>query len=131
MPGPVFISQYELDQVRSEQAQAIAEIGGFGDIKRPSYAADGYGGSTTTFTTQSDVAMRLWISSGTNGTAEETRFWGDQELSQTDAFIVVPYGTDITINDQIHYDDREWMVVGLQTKDTFATAIKARVKAMR
>lgn len=131
MPGPDFISQDELDDLRAQQVEAIAEIGGFGDIKRPTYTADGLGGSTVTFSTQSNVPMRLWISSGTNGTAEETRFWGEQELSQTDAFVVLAYNADLQIKDWISFDGRDWRVVGLQATDTFLTAKRARVKAMR
>lgn len=131
MPGPVFISQDELDDLRAQQIEAIAEIGGLGDIKRPTYTADGLGGSTVTFSTQSNVPMRLWISSGTNGTAEETRFWGEQELSQTDAFVVLAYNADLQIKDWIRFDGRDWRVVGLQATDTFLTAKRARVKAMR
>lgn len=131
MPGPVFISQAELDEIREQQAIIIAEIGGVGDIKRPTYTPDNYGGSTTSFSTQSNVPMRLWISSGTNGTAEETRFWGEQELSQTDAFLVVAYSADLQIKDWIRFDGRDWRVVGIQATDTFITAKRARLKAMR
>ncbi len=131
MPGPLFISQDELDDLRVQQAEAIAEIGGVGDIKRPTYTANGFGGSTVTFATQSNIPMRLWISSGTNGTAEETRFWGDQELSQTDAFLVVAYNVDLKIQDWIRFDSRDWRVVGIQATDTFITAKRARLKAMR
>ena len=78
MPGPNFITQAELDDIRAQQINSIAEIGGFGTIKRPTYTADSYGGYTAAYASQTNVPMRLWISSGPNGTAEETRFWGEQ-----------------------------------------------------
>lgn len=131
MPGPEFISQAELDDLRAQQIRLIGEIGGFGDIKRPTYVPNGKGGSTPTFVTQSNVPMRLWISSGPNGTSEETRFWGEQERDQTDAFVVLAWNVDIQIGDWIRFDNRDWKVVGLQITDTFRTAIKARVVAMR
>ena len=80
---------------------------------------------------QNNVPMRLWISSGPNGTSEETRFWGNQEKAQSDAFVVLAWNADIQIQDQIIYDNREWEVVGLQITDTFRTAIRVRVEAMR
>lgn len=65
MPGPNFISQAELDQIRAEQAQVIAEIGTTGNIKRQTWASNGRGGQTRTLTTiGTNVPMRLWISSG-------------------------------------------------------------------
>lgn len=131
MPGPNWLSQAELDDLRAQQADIISEIGGIGSIKRPTYTADGYGGYTATYATQSNIPMRLWISSGTNGTAEETRFWGEQELSQTDGFLVVAYNTDLEIKDLIFFDNRNWQVVGIQATDTLITAKKARLKAMR
>lgn len=131
MPGPMFISQAELDEIRAIQVQSIVEIGGFGSISRPTTVSDGRGGFTNTYVTQTNVPMRLWISSGPNGTSEETRFWGNQEKAQTDAFIVLAWNADIKIEDVIAYDNRHWSVVGLQITDTFRTAIRARVEAMR
>ena len=131
MPGPYFITQAELDEIRALQVQSIVEIGGFGTIRRPTVAQDGRGGFTNTFVDQENVPMRLWISSGPNGTSEETRFWGNQEKAQSDAFIVLAWNADIQIQDNILYDNRTWQVVGLQITDTFRTAIRARVEAMR
>lgn len=131
MPGPNFISQDDLDQIRAEQALVIQEIGGFGDIKRPTNTPNGRGGITTTYTTQSNVPMRLWISSGPNGTSTESRFWGEQELNYTDAFVTVAWDTDIRIGDLIRYDSKDWQVTGYQANDTFRTAIKVRVAALR
>lgn len=132
MPGPDFISQAELDDLRAQQAEVIAEIGTFGDIKRQSFASNGRGGATRTLTTVgTNVPMRLWISSGPNGTAEETRFWGEQELAQTDAFVVLYWNQDIALQDVIVFDNREWRVVGVQAKDAFITAKRLRVESMR
>lgn len=132
MPGPEFISQAELDDIRAQQIRSITEIGGFGDIKRQSFVTDNDGGATRTLTNVSlNVPMRLWISSGPNGTSEETRFWGEQENAQTDAFVVMAWNQDIAIEDVIIYDNREWRVVGFQANDTFITAKRVRVEAMR
>ncbi len=132
MPGPVFISQAELDALRAEQIQLIAEIGTTGNIKRQGFASNGRGGQTRTLTTiGTAVPMRLWISSGPNGTSEEAKFWGEQELSQTDAFVVVAWNQDIDVYDIIEFDGREWRVVGVQFNDAFLTAKRLRVEAMR
>lgn len=132
MPGPNFITQAELDDLRAQQIQSIAEIGGFGDIRRVTVTSNGRGGVTRTLSVVGDnVPMRLWISSGPNGTSEESKFWGEQELSQTDAFVVVAWNQDLAIEDVIIYDNREWRVVGLQYDDTFRTARRARCEAMR
>lgn len=131
MPGPVFITQAELDEMRALQIQSIAEIGGFGTIRRPTVIPDGRGGFTNTYSIQENVPMRLWISSGPNGTSEEARFWGNQERAQTDAFLVLAWNADIQIQDNIEFDGRFWYVVGLQITDTFRTAIRARIEAMR
>lgn len=131
MPGPNWLSQAELDDMRAQQINLISEIGGFGDIKRPTYVSNGYGGTEPTFATQSNVPMRLWISSGPNGTSEESRFWGEQENNSTDAFLVVAWDTDIQINDWISCLDRNWKVVGLQITDTLRTATRARLESLR
>lgn len=132
MPGPDFITQAELDDIRAQQIQSIVEIGGFGDIRRPTYASNGKGGATRTMNVVGDnVPMRLWISSGSNGTSEETKFWGEQELAQTDAFVVMAWNQDIAIEDIIIYDSREWRVVGFQSTDTFITAKRVRCESMR
>lgn len=132
MPGPDFITAAELADIRAQQIQSIAEIGGFGDIKRQVFDSDGEGGATRTLNTVgSNVPMRLWISSGPNGTSEETRFWGEKENAQTDAFVVLAWNQDVAIEDVIIYDNREWRVVGFQANDTFITAKRVRVEAMR
>lgn len=132
MPGPHWISQAELDDIRAQQADAISELGSFGDIKRQSFSSDGNGGQARVLTTVAvNVPLRLWISSGPNGTAAENRFWGEQELSQTDAFVVMAYDQDIQVEDIIVFDGREWRVVGIQATDTFITAKRLRVVAMR
>lgn len=132
MPGPMFISQAELDQLRNEQKQVIAEIGTFGNIKRQVFVPNGRGGATRSLTTiGTNVPMRLWISSGPNGTSEETKFWGEQELAETDAFVVLYWDQEIAIQDIIEFDGREWRVVGLQFNDAFLTARRLRVEAMR
>lgn len=132
MPGPNFISQAELDDIRAQQIDMISEIGGFGDIKRATYVSNNKGGYDRTLTNVGlSVPMRVWISSGPNGTAAETRFWGEQELSQTDAFLVVAWNQDLQVQDIIIFDGREWEVVGVQATDTFITAKRARLVAMR
>lgn len=132
MPGPNFISQAELDQIRAEQVDLISEIGTTGNIKRQVFTSNGRGGYTRSLTTiGTSVPMRLWISSGPNGTAEEVKFWGEQELAQTDAFVVMAYDQDIQIQDIIEYGGREWRVVGLQFDDAFITAKRLRVESMR
>lgn len=132
MPGPNFISQAELDQIRAEQVELISEIGTTGTIKRQTWTSNGRGGQNRTLTTiGTNIPMRLWISSGPNGTSEETKFWGEQELSQTDAFVVMKWDQDIGINDLIEYLGREWRVVGVQFDDAFITAKRLRVEAMR
>lgn len=132
MPGPNFISQAELDDIRAQQIDLIAEIGTTGNIKRQSFTSNGRGGQTRTLTTiGTNVPMRLWISSGPNGTSEEAKFWGEQELSQTDAFVVVAWNQDIDVYDIIEFDGREWRVVGVQFDDAFLTAKRLRVEAMR
>lgn len=129
---PDFLTDAELAQIRSEQVQLISEIGTTGTIKRQSFVSNGRGGQTRTLTTiGSNIPMRLWISSGPNGTAEETKFWGEQELSKTDAFVVMAYDQDIQVQDIIEYDGREWRVVGLQFDDAHITAKRLRVEAMR
>lgn len=131
MPGPNWITQAELDSIRAQQIDLIAEIGGFCDIKRPTNTPDGFGGYTQSFVTQSSVPCRHWISSGPNGTSAESRFWGEQELDQTDAFMVFAWNADIQIEDHVTFDNRDWRVVGLSITDTFRTAIRARVVALR
>lgn len=132
MPGPNFITQAELDQLRAEQVDLISEIGTTGTIKRQTWASNGKGGQTRTLTVVgTNIPMRLWISSGPNGTAEEVKFWGEQELAQTDAFVVMAHNQDIAINDLIEYSGREWRVVGMQFDDAFITAKRLRVEAMR
>lgn len=132
MPGPHFISQAELDQIRADQAQIITEIGTTGNIKRQVFTSNNKGGFTRTLTTiGTSVPMRLWISSGPNGTSEEAKFWGEQELAQTDAFLVVAYNQDLSVLDIIEFDGREWRVVGVQAVDAFITAKRARLESMR
>jgi len=133
MPGPNFISQAELDQLRAEQKQLIAEVGTTGTIKRQTWASNGRGGMTRTLTTiGTNVPLRHWISSGPNGTSEEAKFWGEQENSQTDAFVVAYWDQDINVYDVITFaDGREWRVVGVQFDDSFLTAKRLRVEAMR
>lgn len=132
MPGPMFVTQKELDRLRNEQKQVIKEIGTFGDIKRQVFVSNGRGGQTRSLTTVgTTVPMRLWISSGPNGTSEETKFWGEQELAETDAFVVLYWDQEIAIQDIIIFDGREWRVVGMQFNDAFLTARRLRVEAMR
>lgn len=132
MPGPEFITQAELDDLRAEQIRLIAEIGTVGNIKRQTWASNGRGGQTRTLTTIGlNVPMRHWISSGPNGTSEESKFWGEQEQSQTDAFVVVAWNQDIDVYDIIEFDGREWRVVGAQFDDAFLTAKRLRVEAMK
>lgn len=132
MPGSNFITQAELNAIRAEQIRLITEIGTTGTIKRPSHASNGRGGYTRTMVTiGTNVPMRHWISSGSNGTSEEVKLWGEQELSQTDAFVVVAWNQDIKVGDVIEYDSREWRVVGTQFNDAFLTAKRLRVESMR
>jgi head-tail adaptor len=132
MPGPNFITATELAQLRAEQDLLIGEIGTTGTIKRPTYTSNGRGGYTETFATvASNVPLRLWISSGPNGTSEEAKFWGEQELAQTDAFVVMNYNQDINEKDVIDTIGRTWRVVGIQFDDAFLTAKRLRVESMR
>lgn len=132
MPGPNYITQAELDDLRQQQKDLIAEIGGFGDIKRQVFASNNKGGQTRTLQTiGTNVPMRLWISSGPNGTSSELRFWGEQELSQTDAFVILYWDQDIAVEDVIIYDNSEWRVLGLAFNDTFRTAKRLRVARLR
>ena len=132
MPGPDYISQEELDDLRQQQRDLIAEIGGFGDIKRQVFTPNGRGGQTRTLVNVGlNVPMRLWISSGSNGTSAEMRFWGEQELSQTDAFIVMYWDQDVAVEDTIIFDNSEWRVLGMQVTDTFRTATRIRVARLR
>lgn len=126
-----FLSQADLAKIRAQQKVLISEIGGFGDIRRRTYAPNGRGGTSISYAVQANVPMRLWISSGPNGTSEESRFWGEQELALTDAFVIVAWDTDLRIEDEIVYDNRSWKVVGLQANDTHITALRARVESLR
>jgi len=132
MPGPNWISQAELDSIRQQQIDLIAEIGDFCTLYRATYTSDGQGGQTRTLAVVgNNVPLRHWISSGSNGTSEEVKFWGEQEVSQTDAFVVMYWNQDVQINDVILYKGREWRVVGLQFDDAFITAKRLRVESMR
>lgn len=132
MPGPEYITQAELDDLRQQQRDLIGEIGTFGNIKRQVFASNNRGGYSRTLTTIGlNVPMRLWISSGSNGTSEEVKFWGEQELAQTDAFVVLYWDQDIAIADIIEFDGDEWRVVGMQFDDAFLTAKRLRVERMR
>lgn len=132
MPGPIFISQAELDDIRNQQIQCIAEVGTTGTIKRQTWTSNGRGGKTRTLTTiGTDLPMRLWISSGPNGTSEEAKFWGEQELSQTDAFLVMKWDQDLSVHDIVEFGGREWRVVGVQATDAFITAKRARLESLR
>jgi len=64
--GPIFLSAADAADMRAQQAETIAELGSIGQIKRPTYIPNGYGGTTVTFEIQENVPMRLWISSGPN-----------------------------------------------------------------
>lgn len=131
MPGPNFITQAELDQIRQEQILMIQEIGGFGTIKRPTVAPDGRGGWSNSFVEFPGVPMRLWISAGPEGTTDETEYVGNQEATQTVAFVTMAWDVDIQVKDHIVYDNRAWEVLGMQFPDTFGTAIRVRVTAIR
>lgn len=132
MPGPNWLTQAELDDIRAQQIDLISEIGGVGDIKRQVFTSDGAGGATRVLNTvASNVPMRHWISSGSNGTSEETKFWGEQERAQTDAFVVLAWNQDIEVEDVIIFASREWRVVGVQATDALITAKRVRCEAMR
>lgn len=127
-----FLSPADLQQMREEQKRVIAEIGTIVNHQRASYGPNGRGGITRVLTTvNSALPARLWISSGPNGTSEEVRFWAEQELSQTDAFVVVAWDTDVRVEDLFVFDNREFRVVGVQNKDAHNTATRCRVEAMR
>ena len=131
MPGPNFISQAELDQMRYEQRLMIQEIGGFGTIKRPTVTPNGRGGWTNDYVEFPNIPMRLWISAGPEGTTDETEYVANQESSQTVAFVTLAWDVDIQLKDHIEYDNRAWEVLGTQYPDTFHTAIRVRVTAIR
>lgn len=130
--GPTWLSQADADEMRAEQLTLLQEIGSVGQIKRPTYVPNGYGGTTVVFnTTYDNVPMRLWISSGPNGTSQESRFWGEQEQASTDAFLVVAFDQDIQEQDWVHVEGRDYKVVGLQITDSFRTATRARLQSLR
>lgn len=127
----VFLSQADINYLRSQQSILIREFGGEGDIKRPTYTSNGRGGSTVTYTTQVDVPMRIWISSGSSGTFHESKFWGEKENNQIEAFAVLDWDVDIQIKDHITYEGLVWQVTGMQSPDTFRSARRVQLEAMR
>jgi len=129
--GPNFLSQADADYLRQEQKTLMNEIGSIGQIKRPTYVPNGYAGTTVTFETFDNIPMRLWISSGPNGTSQESRFWGEQENASTDAFLVLNWDQDIQEGDWIHCEGRDYKVVGLQITDSFRTATRVRLESLR
>lgn len=129
--GPIFLSSAEAAQLRADQSELLAEMGSVGQIKRPTYTPNGYGGTTVSFAVQDNIPMRLWISSGPNGTSQESRFWGEQEANSTDAFLVVAFDVDLLIQDWVNVEGRDYRVVGLQTSDSFRTATRARLESLR
>jgi hypothetical protein len=127
-----FLNAQMLAYMRAQQITMIEEIGGFVNIKRPTgTSSDGSGGFTQTFTTQTAVPARVYISSGPNGTSEESHFWGEQEVNKTDAFIVLAWDADIQNQDFVEFAGRLWSVVGLQITDTHRTAIRGRLESLR
>lgn len=132
MPGYEYLSPAELAQIRGDQDKLRDEIGGTGNIVRPTYTPNGRGGTTRALTTvYSNIPMRIWISSGPNGTTEESKFWGEQEISVTDAFLQVRWDIALELKDIVQWGGREWQIVGIQATDTHNTAIRARLESLR
>lgn len=107
-------------------------------IDEPVMVKDGMGGYSNTWNTlYLDEPCRMWISSGTSGTSEESRHWGEREVNFTEAFIVLRW--DININDKCritwtHSETgtvREFKIVGLNKHDSITTATRCRVEGFR
>lgn len=103
-------------------------------IRRPVRTSDGLGGWTETFSQQTGVPCRLWISSGPNGTTQQTGYWAEQEQRRTSAFMIFYWDADVRIGDYLVYTNNEtsftaeYRCVGLQDDDTMNTATRIRVE---
>lgn len=107
-------------------------------VQRPTLVKNGEGGYNTVWVdTYTDIPCRMWISSGTSGTSEESRHWGDREVNFTEAFIIVSWDVDVDEKDQIvwtHYEtgsSRAFKVVGTNKHDSITTATRCRVEGLR
>lgn len=128
------ISQADLDYMRQFQLDNMLDTA---LLERPTETNTGFGGWETTWTTVDTYACRFWISSGSSGTNQESKFWGDQELNNTVGFVVLPWNADVSIKDRITWtkaetgESRVLYITGMQTADTFVTAIRCRVESLR
>ena len=106
-------------------------------VERPSEVNNGFGGWETTWTTIGTYSCRFWISSGSSGTNQESKFFGEQELNNTVGFIIMPYDADVSVKDRITWTKAEngasrvLYVTGLQREDTWVTATRCRVESLR
>lgn len=106
-------------------------------VERPTNISNGRGGYTEQFTTTYSGKCRFWISSGTSGTSDESRFWGEREQSFTEAFIMMPWDADVANEDRITWTHTETgaqrvvRVVGLNKHDSISTCTRARVIGIR
>jgi hypothetical protein len=106
-------------------------------VERPTETNTGFGGWETTWTTIATYPCRFWISSGSSGTNQESKFFGDQELNNTVGFIIMPWNADVSVKDRITWTKTEngasrvLYVTGLQREDTWVTATRCRVEGLR
>lgn len=134
-------NQADLDYMRGIQNDNLRDTC---TVRRPTTTPNGRGGFTTTWTTVlENVPCRVWISSGPNGTSEESRFYADQEMNITDSFLIMAWDSDVRVEDEVVYNipaeqqhaggptTRTYKVVGTNAPDTIITALRARIEAIR
>lgn len=81
-------------------------------ISRPTYVPDGMGSATTTWATASTVACR--VSPFAAGDSHDGEQEGVPQVSGDSTWIVVvPYGTDVRIDDRVAVGGRTYEVVHL------------------
>lgn len=127
-------SQADLNYMRSVQNANMPDTC---VVQRVTRTKNGEGGYTDAWTTVSSNPGRLWISSGTSGTSEEARMWGDKESNFTEAFVIMPWDVDVTAKDRIVWTNTEtgvtrtFRIVGTNKYDTIVTATRCRVEGTR
>lgn len=104
-------------------------------IQRLTLTKNGEGGYVNTWTdVETDIPGRVWISSGTSGTSEEARKWGDRETNITEAFVVTGWDVDVDLKDRIIWTNvetgitRTFKIVGTNRYDSVVTATRCRVE---
>jgi head-tail adaptor len=129
-----FISQSDLAYIRQFQEDNLFDTC---VVERPTTTNNGYGGWTNAWATIATYDCRFWISSGPSGTSQESKFWGNQEVSNTVGFITLKWDADVQVKDRITWtstetgDVRELYITGIQRDDTFVTATRCRVESLR